>query len=130
MRIKTALLSSALASLLLTSAAFASEPPPAQGPQGQQQGECHGGREGHMFRKMARMEHRLDRAVQNGRLTQSQADQFKAEARQLRDDAQAQRQANGGKLTDAQRDQLRQRRQALHEKVKAALSATAPKQGA
>lgn len=79
-----------------------------------------------MFRKLARMEHRLDRAVERGRLTQAQAEQFKAEARQLRDDFQAQRQANGGQLTDAQKAQLKQRKQALREKMKAALKATAP----
>ena len=78
---------------------------------------------------MAHMEHRLDRAVEKGRLTQAQADQFKTEARQLRDEFQNQRQASGGQLTDAQKEQFKQRRQALREKVKAALHATAP-QGA
>src|SRR5690349_15958869 len=55
-----------------------------QAPSGREHaaGECHGGRggrEGKMFHKLARMEHRLDRAVEKGRLTQAQADQFKAE---------------------------------------------------
>lgn len=131
MSLKTTVLSTALASLLFTTAALAVE---QQAPAGREHaaGECHGGRggkEGKMFHKLARMEHRLDRAVEKGRLTQAQADQFKSEARQLRDEAQAQRQANNGQLTDAQRDQLRQRKQALREKVKAALKATAP-QGA
>jgi periplasmic protein CpxP/Spy len=127
MRIKIAVLSTALASLLATSALAA----PGSAPENQspQAGECHGGKEGRMFHKLARMEHRLDRAVEHGRLTQAQADQFKAEARQLRDDVQTQRQASGGQLTEAQRDQFRQRRQALRERVKAALKATAP-QGA
>jgi hypothetical protein len=129
MRIKTAVLSTALASLLLASSSFAAAAAPA--PQGSdaRSGECHGGKggkEGKMFRKMAHMERRLDRAVEKGRLTQAQADQFRAEARQLRDDFMSQRQASGGQLTDAQREQFHQRRQALREKVKAALKATAP----
>jgi hypothetical protein len=79
-----------------------------------------------MLRKLERMERRLDRAVEKGRLTQAQADQFKAEARQLRSDFEAQRQASGGQLTDAQKDQFRQRKQELRAKVKAAMKATAP----
>ena len=89
MRLKTAVLSTALASLLLASSTFAAATPAPQGPDARM-GECHGGKEGkegRMFHQMARMEHRLDRAVEKGRLTQAQADQFKAEARQLRDDA-------------------------------------------
>jgi periplasmic protein CpxP/Spy len=125
MRFKAAVLSTTLASLLLTPPALAAQD---TAPTGQERhaGECRGGQEGKMFRKLARMEHRLDRAVEKGRLTQVQADQFKAEARQLRDDFQAQRQASGGQLTDAQKDQFRQRKQALREKVKAAMKATAP----
>lgn len=128
MRFKTTLLSTTLASLLFATASLAAQ---EAAPEGRQHaaGECRGGKggkEGKMFHKLARMEHRLDRAVEKGRLTQAQADQFKAEARQLRDEAQAQRQSSGGQLTDAQRDQLRQRKQALREKVKAAMKATAP----
>ena len=127
MRIKTAVLSTALASLLLATATFAAE---GAAPQGQEsrEGQCHGGgKEGRMFRRMEHMEHRLDRAVEKGRLTQAQADQFKTEARQLRDEVQAQRQASGGQLSDAQREQFHQRKQALREKVKAAVQATEPK---
>lgn len=125
MRLKAAVLSTTLASLLLATASLAAQ---ESAPAGSQYpaGECHGGKEGRMFHKLARMERRLDRAVEKGRLTQSQADQFKAEARQLRDEVQAQRQTNGGQLSDAQREQFRQRKQALREKVKAALKATAP----
>lgn len=79
-----------------------------------------------MERKLERMEHRLNRAVEHGRLTRAQADQFLAEARQLRDDARAQLQAGGGQLTEEQRQQLRQRREALREKVHAAVKATQP----
>jgi protein CpxP len=128
MRIKTAVLSTVLASLLLATSTLAAEGPAPEN-RGHPMGECRGGKEGKMFHKLARMEHRLDRAVERGRLSQAQADQFKAEARQLRDELQAQRQSNGGQLTDAQKDQFRQRRQALREKVKAALKASAP-QGA
>jgi FtsZ-binding cell division protein ZapB len=127
MRFKAAVLSTTLASLLFATATLAAQ---ESAPAGQQHpaGECRGGkdREGRMFHKLARMEHRLDRAVEKGRLTQAQADQFKAEARQLRDQVEAQRQSNGGQLTDAQRAELRQRKQALREKVKAAMKATAP----
>jgi len=125
MRFKAAVLSTTLASLLLATSALAVE---GSAPEGRQHaaGECRGGQEGKMFRKLARMEHRLDRAVEKGRLTQAQADQFKAEARQLRDETQAQRQSNGGQLTDAQKEQFHQRKQELRAKVKAALKATAP----
>jgi hypothetical protein len=125
MRFKTALLSSALASLLLSTSTLAAQGPAPEGKE-HRAGECHGGKEGKMFRKMAHMERRLDRAVEKGRLTQSQADQFKTEARQIRDEFQNQRQASGGQLTDAQREQFKQRKQALREKVKAAMRATAP----
>jgi protein CpxP len=125
MRFKTAVLSTTLASLLLATSTLAA---PEALPEGQKHpaSECHGGKEGRMFRKLARMEHRLDRAVERGRLTRTQADQFKAEARQLRDDFQAQRQSSGGQLTDVQKEQFKQRKQALREKVKAAMKATAP----
>jgi periplasmic protein CpxP/Spy len=125
MRFKAAVLSTTLTSLLLATSVLAAQD---TAPAGQERhaGECHGGKEGKMFHKLARMEHRLDRAVERGRLAQPQADQFKAEARQLRDDVQAQRQASGGQLTDAQKDQFRQRKQALREKVKAAMKDTAP----
>jgi hypothetical protein len=125
MRLKAAVLSTTLASLLLATPTLAAQD---AAPAGQERhaGECRRGKEGKMLRKLARMERRLDRAVEKGRLTQAQADQFKAEAHQLRDDFQAQRQASGGQLTDAQKDQFKQRKKALREKMKAALKATAP----
>jgi predicted RNA-binding protein associated with RNAse of E/G family len=73
------------------------------------------------------MEHKLERAVEKGRLTPVQAEQFKAEARQLREELQAQRQVSGGQLTEEQKQQFKQRKQALRQKVKAALQATAPR---
>jgi FtsZ-binding cell division protein ZapB len=125
MRFKAAVLSTTLASLLLATSTLAAQD---TAPAGQERhaGEHRGGKEGKMLRKLERMERRLDRAVEKGRLTQAQADQFKAEARQLRSDFEAQRQASGGQLTDAQKDQFRQRKQELRAKVKAAMKATAP----
>ncbi|WP_338865674.1 hypothetical protein [Myxococcus stipitatus] len=76
--------------------------------------------------KLARMEHRLDRAVANGRLSQVQADAFKAEARQLQADLKAQREAAGGQLSEDQRLQVRERVRALRQKVKEAMQASAP----
>jgi uncharacterized coiled-coil DUF342 family protein len=131
MSLKTALLSSALASLLLATPALA-EPGPAPGAQKSERGECHGGKggkEGRLLHKMARMERKLDRAVEKGRLTPVQAEQFKAEARQLREELQAQHQASNGQLTEEQKQQFKQRKQALREKVKAALQAANVPQG-
>jgi protein CpxP len=107
MRLKTAVLSTALASLLLATSSLA-----------------HGG--AHDGNKAARMERKLDHAVEKGRLTPAQAEQFKAEARQLHEEKKALRQSNGGQLTEEQRQQFKQRKQALRAKVKAAMQATAP----
>jgi FtsZ-binding cell division protein ZapB len=126
MRFKAAVLSTTLASLLLAPPVLAAQDTAPAGKE-RHAGECRGDKEGRMFRKLARMEHKLERAVAKGRLTQAQADQFKAEARQLHDDFQAQRQANSGQLTDVQKEQFKQRKQALREKVKAAMKATAPR---
>lgn len=128
MRLKLAL--SAVASLLFATPVLAEEAPAATGH------EHHPGKHKHkeknrdarMLRKLERMEHRLDRAVERGRLTREQADTFLAEARKLRDDAQAQLQAGGGQFTEEQKQQLRERKQALREKVRAAMKATAPQQ--
>jgi uncharacterized protein YdcH (DUF465 family) len=79
-----------------------------------------------MLRRLERMERRLDRAVDRGRLSRAQADAFLAEARELREDATAQLQAGGGQLTDEQKQQLRQRKQALRDKVHAAMRASQP----
>lgn len=114
-------LSAAVASLLFTAPVFAAETAPSATPcQGKGERAHHGGK---------RMGHRLDRAVEQGRLTRAQADQFTAEAKQLREEARAQREASGGKLTDEQKAQFKQRRHALREKVHAAMK-PAPTQGA
>ncbi|EPX63243.1 hypothetical protein D187_005648 [Cystobacter fuscus DSM 2262] len=109
-------LSAAVASLLFAAPVFAAETPPAATK------ECRGERKHHGFK---RMEHRFDRAVEEGRLTREQADQFAAEAKQLREEARAQREANGGQLTPEQKDQFKQRRQAFRQKVHAAMKAPA-----
>ncbi|MCP3103500.1 hypothetical protein LZ198_31915 [Myxococcus sp. K15C18031901] len=129
MRLTTLLTSFAAASLLLATPVLAGDgdkaadgqcsQPHAHGHRGMK-----GGRHGGMH--LARMEHRLDRAVESGRLSQAQADQFKGEMRQLRDETKAQRDAAGGQLTEEQRTQFKERARALREKVKAALKETAP----
>jgi uncharacterized protein YdeI (BOF family) len=124
MRLKLAL-SAAVASLLFTTPVLAEEPAPTG--QDAQQGKHKGkNRDARMLRKLERMEHRLNRAVERGRLTREQADTFLAEARKLRDDAQAQLQAGGGQFTEEQKQQLRERKQALREKVHTAMKATQP----
>jgi hypothetical protein len=125
MRLKLAL-SAAVASLLFAAPVLAQqEPAPAtqEAPHGK---KGHGDRSARMLRRLERMEHRLNRAVERGRLTQAQADQFLTEARKLREDAAAQLQSGGGQLTDEQKQQLRERKHALREKVHAAMRATQP----
>ncbi|HZH15625.1 MAG TPA: DUF6076 domain-containing protein [Archangium sp.] len=128
MRLKLAL-SAAVASLLFAAPVLAEEP--AAAPTGHEGKHHHGkhkekNRDARMLRKLERMEHRLNRAVERGRLTQQQADTFLAEARQLRDDARAQLQAGGGQFTEEQKQQLRERKQVLREKVRAAMKASQP----
>ncbi|MCP3164346.1 hypothetical protein [Myxococcus qinghaiensis] len=122
------LLRSVVAASLLFAVPVLAEDTAAPAPQGKE--GHHGGRHGHKGmkgeRKLARMEHRLDRAVSEGRLSQVQADQFKTEARQLREELKAQRDAAGGQLSEDQRLQARERVRALREKVKAAVQSNAP----
>ncbi len=124
MRLKLAL-SAAVASLLFATPVLAEQPAPATH-EAHQGGHKEKNRDGKLLRRLERMEHRLNRAVERGRLTRAQADTFLAEARQLRDDAQAQLQASGGQFTEEQKQQLRERKQALREKVHAAMKATQP----
>jgi hypothetical protein len=127
MRLKLAL-SAAVAALLFSAPVFAEEPAAPTGHEGHpgKHKDKHKNRDERMLRKLERMEHRLTRAVERGRLTQQQADTFLAEARQLRADAQAQLQAGGGQFTEEQKQQLRERKQALREKIHAAMKATQP----
>ncbi|OJT20369.1 hypothetical protein BO221_30560 [Archangium sp. Cb G35] len=129
MRLKLAL-SAAVASLLFAAPVLAQQPAaPTAAPTGN---EAHHGkhkhknREARMRHKLERMEHRINRAVERGRLTREQADGFLAEARKLRDDTQAQLQASGGQFTEEQKQQFRERNQALREKVRAAMKPTQP----
>jgi periplasmic protein CpxP/Spy len=122
MRIPFALSAAAVASLLFAAPVFAEPAPmaPQAAPSEGHGGGRHHGRGGH------KLERRLERAVENGRLTRAQADQFLAEAQQIRADAHAQRQAAGCQLNPDQKAQFKQRRQALREKVRTALVATRP----
>ena len=124
MRLKLAL-SAAVASLLFAAPVLAEEPTPANAAQ-TDAGDRAARREARMLRRFERMEHRMNRAVERGRLSRAEADQFIAEARQLRDETLALRQSSGGKLTEEQRQQFHQRKQALREKVRAAMKAHAP----
>jgi protein CpxP len=125
MRLKLAL-SAAVASLLFAAPVLAEEAAPnAQtAPAGQEDRARR--KEARMLRRLERTEQRLNRAVERGRLTREQADQFLSEARQLHDDARAQLQAGGGRLTDEQKQQLKQRHKALREKVHATIKAAPP----
>ncbi|HEX5751124.1 MAG TPA: DUF6076 domain-containing protein [Archangium sp.] len=127
MRLKLAL-SATVASLLFSAPVLAQEPAAPTGQEGHPGKHKHKNRDERMLRKLERMERRLTRAVERGRLTQQQADAFLAEARQLRADAQVQLQASGGQFTEEQKQQLRERKQALREKIHAALKATQPQQ--
>lgn len=124
MRVKLAL-SAAVASLLFAAPVLAEEAAAPEGKDASVRPEHRHGKKGwKMGRKKARMEHRLERAVAEGRLTQAQADAFAAEARQLREEVRSMREASNGQLSDAQRDELRARKRAFHEKVRAALQAS------
>jgi hypothetical protein len=125
----SALRSAVAASLLLATPVLAAGPAPAPGTE---QGPSPHGEHGHKHpkfeRKLQRIQQRLDRAVVAGRLTQAEADQFKAEARQLHEEVRAQREAAGGQLSEEQREQLRERVRAFRDKVKSTLKAKdAPK---
>jgi FtsZ-binding cell division protein ZapB len=79
-------------------------------------------------RKLERMSHRLDSAVERGTLSKEQAEQLKAEARQLQEEVRSQLQATQCQLSEEQRAQFQQRREALRGKMKDALKASkAPK---
>ncbi|WNG59137.1 hypothetical protein F0U59_33705 [Archangium gephyra] len=127
MRLKLAL-SAAVASLLFSAPVLAQQPAAPTGNEAHQgkHKHKHKDRDARMLHRLERMEHRLNRAVERGRLTREQADGFLAEARKLRDDTQAQLQASGGQFTEEQKQQFRERKQALREKVRAAMKATQP----
>ncbi|GHG84088.1 hypothetical protein [Comamonas sp. JC664] len=131
MKLMTSLRSVAVASLFLAAPVLAQTATPESANPPASEGKRHGGHHRHHKGKkhgdkMARMAERMDKAVAEGRLTQAQADQFKAEGQQLREELQAQREAAGGKLSDAQRDEARAKMRAFRAKVKQALHANAP----
>ncbi|QRK07765.1 hypothetical protein JQX13_48610 [Archangium violaceum] len=125
MRVNLAL-SAAVASLLFAAPVLAEQPTTTGQTAPADPSGRHHKKGGWMRHRFERMEHRLNRAVENGRLTREQADQFLAEARQLRDETRSLREANGGRLTEEQKQQLKTRKQALREKVRAAMQATQP----
>lgn len=124
MSLKSILRGTAVASLLFAVPVLAqTAPTPQSAPK--QAGQCERGPGGrHGGHKFGRMEHRLDKQVAEGRLTQAQADGFKAEARQLHEEMKAARASSNGQVDDATRAQFKERRRALHEKIKAALAPT------
>lgn len=123
MSLKSMLRGTAVASLLFAVPVFAQTAAPSD--TANKAGPCegrhgrHGG--GHKF---GRMEHRLDKQVAEGRLTQAQADSFKAEAKQLHEEMKAARASSNGQVDEATRAQFKERRKALKEKIKAALAPT------
>jgi FtsZ-binding cell division protein ZapB len=133
MRLSSVLRSAAVASLLFTLPVLAQQATAPTAPPST--GQCDRGERGHRGMRagsgVEHLERKLDRNVSEGRLSQAQAEQFKAEARQLRDEVKSVSESSGGQLTEAQREQFKERRHALREKIKAALGATAPQpQGA
>jgi periplasmic protein CpxP/Spy len=123
MTLKSLLRGTAVATLLFAVPVLAQTAPTTEG--APQKGQCERGKGRHGGHKFGRMEHRLDKKVAEGRLTQAQADGFKAEARQLREEMKAARAAAGeNKVDEATRAQFKERRRALHEKIKAALAPT------
>ncbi|WP_426752780.1 hypothetical protein [Myxococcus sp. Y35] len=129
MKLMTALRSAAVASLFIAAPVLAQTAAPAPANPPAADGTLHDGHHRHKGKKhkhkMARLEHRMDKAVAKGKLTQAQADQFKAEGRQLREELKAQREAAGGALTDAQKEEARAKMRAFREKVKQAIQANA-----
>lgn len=125
MSLKSVLRGTAVATLLFAVPVFAQTAAPTPGATSQD-GQCEGrGHRGkHGGNKFGRMEQRLDKRVAEGRLTQAQADGFKAEARQLHEEMKAARAASNGQVDEAQRSQFKERRRALKEKIKASLAPT------
>jgi protein CpxP len=126
MRLTSALRSAVVASLLFAVPVLAAESTPTQAPSEQGTHEGRGHRHHKHGGRFFHLEKRLDQAVAEGRLTQAQADQFKTEGKQLREEMKAQREAAGGQLTDEQRTQMKDKMRAFKDKVK---SVVKPKDG-
>ncbi|MCY1042306.1 hypothetical protein OV208_13355 [Corallococcus sp. bb12-1] len=130
MSLKSILRGTAVATLLFAVPVFAQTAPTSESAP-QKSGQCekggrgkHGGGKHGGGHKFGRMEHRLDKQVAEGRLSQTQADGFKAEAKALHEEMNAARAAANGQVDEAQRSQFKERRRALKEKIKAALAPT------
>lgn len=126
MPLMSALRSAVVASLLFATPVLAAESTATQAPAPATEQGAHEGRHHKRMKhggKMFRLEHRLDRAVAEGRLTQAQADQFKAEGRKLHEEVKAQREAAGGRLSEDQRMQMKEKMRELRAKVKSAVKA-------
>lgn len=124
MSLKSMLRGTAVATLLLAVPVLAQTAAPSDS--NAKAGQCEGrrGKHGGGGHKFGRMAHRLDKQVAEGRLSQAQADGFKAEARQLHEEMKAARASSNGQVDEAQRAQFKERRKALREKIKAALAPT------
>ncbi|MBN9685771.1 MULTISPECIES: hypothetical protein [unclassified Corallococcus] len=124
MSLKSMLRGTAVATLLLAVPALAQTAAPSD--PNARAGQCEGrrGKHGGGGHKFGRMQHRLDKQVAQGRLTQAQADGFKAEAKQLHEEMKAARASANGQVDEATRAQFKERRKALREKIKAALAPT------
>ncbi|WP_375758865.1 hypothetical protein [Corallococcus exercitus] len=122
MSLKSMLRGTAVATLLLAVPVLAQTAAPSDSAK---TGQCEGRRGKHGGgHKFGRMEQRLDKQVAEGRLTQAQADSFKAEAKQLHEEMKAARAAANGQVDETQRAQFKERRKALKQKIKAALAPT------
>ncbi|RKH90870.1 hypothetical protein D7Y21_04740 [Corallococcus sp. AB045] len=124
MSLKSMLRGTAVATLLLAVPVLAQTAAPSDS--NANAGQCEGrrGKHGGGGHKFGRMEHRLDKQVAEGRLSQAQADGFKAEARQLHEEMKAARASSNGQVDETTRAQFKERRKALKEKIKAALAPT------
>ncbi|NOK16760.1 hypothetical protein [Corallococcus carmarthensis] len=124
MSLKSMLRGTAVATLLIAVPVLAQTAAPSDS--ANKTGQCEGrrGKHGGGGHKFGHMEQRLDKQVAEGRLTQAQADSFKAEARQLHEEMKAARAAANGQVDESQREQFKERRKALKQKIKAALAPT------
>ncbi|RKI56285.1 hypothetical protein D7X55_28700 [Corallococcus sp. AB049A] len=123
MSLKSMLRGTAVATLLFAVPVLAQTAAPSGS--ANQAGQCEGRRGKHGGgHKFGRMEHRLDKQVAEGRLTQAQADGFKAEAKQLHEEMKAARASSNGQVDEATRARFKERRKALKEKIRAALAPT------
>jgi len=106
-----------VSALALGSVAYAEPTPPA--PQGQVQ-HRHGGP------RLLRLEQKVDRAVQKGRISSAEGQKLKGEAERIRRELDTLRAQNGGKLTPEQKQQVKAEMRALREEFRSARGHPAP----